>query len=59
MPMMTSTDTAASDSNPEPAQDQDGAPIGKLARLIGQAARFEGDLCGLGAGDHAALARID
>lgn len=35
------------------------SPIAKLAQLIGQAARFKGDLYGLGAGERAALARLD
>ena len=35
------------------------SPIAKLAQLIGQAARFQGDLYGLGTGEHAALARLD
>jgi CRISPR system Cascade subunit CasB len=56
---MEPTNTTASHANPEQALEQDEAPIGKLARLIGQAARFEGDLYGLGAGEHAALARLD
>lgn len=34
-------------------------PITKLARIIGQAARFTGDAQGLGSGEHAALARLD
>ncbi|MBK1709763.1 type I-E CRISPR-associated protein Cse2/CasB [Marichromatium gracile] len=35
------------------------SPIGRLAQIIGQAARFEGDLQGLGTGERAALARLD
>lgn len=34
-------------------------PITRLARIIGQAARFNGDEHGLGNGEHAALARLD
>lgn len=53
---MSSTETeirTAGDA--EPAHN----PIAKLAGLIGQAARFNGDLYGLGAGERAALARLD
>jgi CRISPR system Cascade subunit CasB len=39
--------------------DREGSTIGKLATLIGQAARFSGDLYGLGTGERAALARLD
>ena len=39
--------------------DREDSPIGKLATLIGQAARFSGDLYGLGKGERAALARLD
>lgn len=42
-------------ANPEP----ESSPIAKLAQLIGQAARFNGDLYGLGKGEKAALARLD
>ncbi len=56
---MTSTTTAASDNSPEQAHEQDEAPIGKLARIIGQAARFDTDLYGLDKGEQAALARLD
>jgi CRISPR system Cascade subunit CasB len=52
-------------TNPEPT-DQDAQPssetgdfIGRLAHIIGQAARFEGDTSGLGSGERAALARLD
>lgn len=34
-------------------------PIARLARIIGQAARFPGDAYGLGTGERAALARMD
>lgn len=34
-------------------------PIGRLARIIGQAARFPGDTYGLGTGEKAALARME
>ena len=34
-------------------------PINRLARVIGQAARFPGDAYGLGTGEKAALARMD
>ena len=34
-------------------------PISRLARVIGQAARFPGDAYGLGTGEKAALARMD
>jgi CRISPR system Cascade subunit CasB len=33
--------------------------VGRLARIITQAARFQGDAQGLGSGEHAALARLD
>ncbi|MEY6432163.1 type I-E CRISPR-associated protein Cse2/CasB [Thioalkalicoccus limnaeus] len=39
--------------------ERDSSPIAKLAHLIGQAARFNGDLYGLGKGEKAALARLD
>lgn len=37
----------------------EGSPIARLAQLMGQAARFKGDLYGLGSGERAALARLD
>jgi len=47
--------------NPEPERSstQEASPIARLARIIGQAARFKGDLHGLGTGELAALARLD
>lgn len=39
--------------------EREQSPIAKLAQLIGQAARFNGDLYGLGKGEKAALARLD
>ncbi|MBK1734174.1 CRISPR-associated protein Cse2 [Halorhodospira abdelmalekii] len=48
-----STSDATADSKPE------SSAIGRLAHVIGQAARFEGDLHGLGKGERAALARLD
>lgn len=39
--------------------ERESSPIAKLAQLIGQAARFNGDLYGLGKGEKAALARLD
>ena len=39
--------------------DREDSTIGKLATLIGQAARFSGDLYGLDLGERAALARLD
>ncbi len=49
------------DSEPQTPADaeREGSPIAKLAQLIGQAARFNGDLYGLGNGERAALARLD
>jgi len=54
------------DTNPamEPASSpvpsgQSVNPIARLARIIGQAARFPGDAYGLGTGERAALARMD
>lgn len=41
---------------PPPGQTE---PIRRLARIIGQAARFPGDAYGLGAGERAALARMN
>jgi CRISPR system Cascade subunit CasB len=38
---------------------QEVSPIARLARVISQAARFDGDLQGLGKGERAALARLD
>lgn len=52
-------------SNPETAPqtstdaEPGSSPIARLAQLIGQAARFKGDLYGLGSGERAALARLD
>ncbi|MCK7581705.1 MAG: hypothetical protein MZV65_42875 [Chromatiales bacterium] len=45
--------------NTVPHEQQDTSPIARLARIIGRAARFEGDLHGLGTGELAALARLD
>lgn len=45
--------------NTVPHEQQDTSPITRLARIIGRAARFEGDLHGLGTGELAALARLD
>jgi len=60
MTSTTCTTTGSSDdTSPERALEQDEVPIGKLARIIGQAARFDGDLYGLGMGEQAALARLD
>lgn len=39
--------------------ERESSPITRLAQLIGQAARFNGDLYGLGKGEKAALARLD
>ncbi len=39
--------------------DKPPRPIARLARIIGQSARFSGDAHGLGSGEHAALARLD
>lgn len=47
-------------TTPEPDTPvQEPSSIAKLAQVIGQAARFTGDLHGLGAGERAALARLD
>jgi len=56
---MTSTTTVSTDTIPGQVDEQEAAPIGKLAQIISQAARFDGDLYGLGKGEHAALARLD
>jgi CRISPR system Cascade subunit CasB len=56
---MTSTTTVSTDTIPGQVDEQEAAPIGKLAQIIGQAARFDGDLYGLGRGEQAALARLD
>jgi len=45
--------------NTVPHEQQDTSPIARLARIIGRAARFEGDIHGLGTGELAALARLD
>ncbi len=42
-----------------PDEHATGNPLTRLARIIGQAARFNGDAHGLGTGEHAALARIN
>lgn len=42
-----------------PSAERQGSRIAKLAQLMGQAARFDGDLHGLGKGEKAALARLD
>ena len=52
---MTATATAPSPERAEPEGDR----IGRLAQIIVQAARFEGDPVGLGEGERAALARLD
>jgi len=49
----------AEQARPARPPNEDGDSIGRLARIIGQAARFEGDAHGLGNGEHAALARLD
>ena len=46
-------------AHPARSSNETGDSIGRLARIIGQAARFEGDAQGLGNGEHAALARLD
>lgn len=43
----------------EPPGTQESPPIARLARIIGRAARFEGDIHGLRTGELAALARLD
>ncbi len=45
--------------SPEATTEHEGSPIAKLAQLIGQAARFNGDLYGLGKAEKAALTRMD
>ncbi|MCB1859841.1 MAG: type I-E CRISPR-associated protein Cse2/CasB [Gammaproteobacteria bacterium] len=54
---MTSPDapTAEQDSSTQPPT----SPISRLAKAIGQAARFPGDVFGMGTGEKAALARMD
>ncbi len=43
----------------DPSGDAAGSAIGRLAAIVGRAARFPGDLDGLGKGEQAALARLD
>ncbi|MBK1632956.1 CRISPR-associated protein Cse2 [Thiohalocapsa halophila] len=52
---MTATETAPSPEQAKPERDR----IGRLAHIIAQAARFEGDPVGLGEGERAAIARLD
>ena len=50
------------DPQGEPGPDQPArkdTPISRLARIIGRAARYEGDAHGLDSGERAALARLD
>ena len=58
---MTPRDTVPQNNPERPDQSADvqANPIARLARIIGQAARFNGDEHGLGSGEHAALARLD
>jgi len=53
---MTSHDAESGSDNPNKRQPD---PITRLARVIGQAARFAGDAHGLDSGERAALARLD
>ena len=41
------------------ASQEQSTPLRRLARVIGQSARFPGDAHGMGAGERAALARLD
>lgn len=59
---MSPHDAETRESDPELLEEQatrQANPINRLARIIGQAARFSGDGHGLGSGEHAALARLD
>lgn len=58
---MTPPDTnpATEPSSASPIPPGQSSPIARLARIIGQAARFPGDAYGLGTGERAALARMD
>ncbi len=47
------------DAHSEPSAQAHASPITRLARVIGQSARFPGNAFGLGAGERAALARMD
>lgn len=53
------TDTAKDPTSVNRASPGQDTPITRLARVIGQAERFPGDAYGLGAGERAALARMD
>lgn len=57
-PPDTNPATLPSSASPAPP-GQFANPIARLARIIGQAARFPGDAYGLGTGERAALARMD
>jgi CRISPR system Cascade subunit CasB len=50
---------AAPPQAPPRHPDEQASPISRLAHIIGQAARFAGDLHGLGKGERAAMARLD
>ena len=58
---MTQPDSNAATQSPSTHQLPPGqsSPFTRLARVIGQAARFPGDAFGLGAGERAALARMN
>lgn len=56
-PLDTNRAKESSTANPAPTGPSN--PIARLARVIGQAARFPGDAYGLGTGERAALARMD
>lgn len=53
------TDTATDPASANGASRGQGRPISRLARVIGKAERFPGDVYGLGTGERAALARMD
>jgi CRISPR system Cascade subunit CasB len=55
---MTTHDAEPQEQTPKRAE-KPASPIARLARIIGQAARFSGDAQGLDKGEHAALARLD
>lgn len=54
---MPTVDTEQRTPSSEPSAKSN--PIGRLAHVIGQAARFPGDALGLGSGERAALARME
>jgi len=56
--MSATTPDAMAAQQTDASQEQPN-PLRRLARVIGQSARFPGDAYGMGAGERAALARLD